>query len=163
MIVALSTLFMVLGAFVEVLDLSACALASLLVVFVYVEIGSPYTWLVWLATSLATFLLFPGKTVWMLYLLIFGIYPILKAYIERLPRYVWLILKLVYINAILIISAFLVELIFGIPLIAVKKLWMKIGIYLLLNLAFVAYDILLTAASRIYFEKIRNRIRHLLK
>ena len=60
-VVALSILFLVLGAFVDVLDLSACALASLLVVFVYIEIGSPYTYLVWLATSLTAFLFLSGN------------------------------------------------------------------------------------------------------
>ena len=51
MIVALGTVFMKLGSIIEVFDLTAAALASMLVAFVYVEIGSPYTWLVWLATS----------------------------------------------------------------------------------------------------------------
>ena len=48
MMVALSTAFMVLGAAINVLDLTVCALASMLVVFVYIEIGSYYPWLVWI-------------------------------------------------------------------------------------------------------------------
>ncbi len=163
MIVALSTLFLVLGAFIDVLDLSACALASVLVAFVYIEIGRPYHFLVWLATSLATFLLFSGSTVWILYLSVFGIYPILKAYIEKLPRWSWLILKLLYINAVLTVLAFLFELIFKIPLIAHDNLLVKIGLYILLNVAFVLYDIFMTVMVRFYFDRIRNRIKHLLK
>ena len=56
---ALGTVFMVLGGFIEVLDLTVCALASLLVAFVYIEIGAPYYWLVWICTSLCSALLFP--------------------------------------------------------------------------------------------------------
>ena len=81
MLSALGTVLLLVGAFVDVLDLSMCAVASLCVVFIYIEVGSPYTWLVWLTTSLLTFIFSPGKTVWMLYLLIFGVYPLLKAYI----------------------------------------------------------------------------------
>ena len=36
MLTALGTVLMVLGAFIDVIDLSVCALASLLVVFVYI-------------------------------------------------------------------------------------------------------------------------------
>ena len=69
MMVALGTAFMVLGAVIDALDLSVCAVASMLVVFVYLEIGSYYPWLVWICTSLATALLYPGKILWVEYLL----------------------------------------------------------------------------------------------
>ena len=78
MIVALGTVFMVLGAIVEVFDLTAVALASALVAFVYIELGSPYTWLVWLCTTFTTFIVFQSSQMWFMYLVLFGIYPILK-------------------------------------------------------------------------------------
>ena len=163
MIVALSTVFMVLGAVFEVLDLSVCALASMLVCFVYIEIGSPYTWLVWLCTTLTTFVCFPGSVVWIEYFLIFGIYPILKAYIERLPRKFWLIIKLMFINAIIWLLMFAVEYILGIPFFAVDEIWLKVAIYLLMNVAFIAYDLFITVLVRFYFEKLRHRFKNLLK
>ena len=112
MILALGTALMVLGAVFEVLDLSVCAVASLFVAFVYIEIGAPYTFIVWLLTSLLSFIFFPGSVIWIEYLLVFGIYPIIKAYVERLPRVLWIILKAVYINAVLVALIFLFELIF---------------------------------------------------
>ena len=163
MLTALGTVLMVLGAFIDVIDLSVCAIASLIVVFVYIEIGSPFTWLVWLCTSLLTFLLFPGKAIWIEYLMIFGIYPILKAYIERLPRFLWFVIKLVFINAILALLTFLVELIFSLPLVAVDKTWMKIGVYAIMNVAFFAYDIFITVCVRLYMERLRPRFKNLLK
>lgn len=163
MVVALSTVFMVLGAVVDMLDLSVCALASLLVAFVYIEIGSPYTWLVWICTSLATFVCFPGSIIWMEYFLVFGIYPILKAYIEKLPRRIWLIVKLLFINAIIWVLIFCVELILGIPFFAVDKLWLKAAIYVLMNVAFIAYDLFITVLVRVYFEKFRPRFKKFLK
>ena len=77
--VALSTAIMLLGAVIEVLDLSVCAIASLLVVFIYLEIGSYYPWLVWICTTLATALIYPGSAIWVEYALIFGLYPLIKA------------------------------------------------------------------------------------
>ena len=163
MMVALGVVLMVLGAVVDVLDLTACAISSLVVVFVYLEIGSPYTWLVWLCTSLLSFVFFPGKALWVEYLLIFGIYPILKAYIERLPRKLWLIIKLLYSNGIILLLMLLVKLIFKTPLVESELPWMLPAIYVLMNVAFVAYDMFITVMVRFYFVKLRNRIKHLLK
>lgn len=163
MIVALGTVFLVLGAMVDVLDLSVCALSSLLVAFVYIEIGSPYTFIVWIATSLLTFVFFPGSIVWLEYLLVFGIYPIIKAYIEKLPRKVWLLLKLLFFNAVLVAMIFLVELILKMPFFGFENLLIKVGVYVLFNVAFIAYDIFITVLIRFYFERLRNRFKHLLK
>jgi len=163
MMVALGTALMVLGGVVEVLDLSVLAFASLLVAFVYIEIGSPYTWLVWLCSSLATFLFLPGSIIWVEYLAIFGIYPILKAYIERLRRSVWLVLKLAYINVVLWGLFLTFEFLFDYPIFIYDKLWLKLAVYFVANVAFVAYDLFLTVLIRAYFAKLRNRFKHLLK
>ena len=160
---ALGAVIIALGAMVEVLDLTVCALASLIVVFIYLEIGSPYTWLTWLATSLITFFIFPGKPIWLNYFLIFGIYPLLKAYIEKLPKAVWLLVKLAYANAVIWAMLFLMNLIFGISLFEKDILWLKIALYAVMNVAFVAYDLFITVSVRIYFVKIRPKIANMLK
>ena len=161
--VALGAVIMALGAMVEVLDLSVLVLASLIMVFIYLEIGSPYTWLTWLATSLITFLIFPGKTIWLNYLLVFGIYPLLKAYIEKLPKFLWIIVKLVYANAVVWAMFFLMELIFGVPLFEKDVFWLKAVLYVVINVAFLAYDLFITMAVRVYFGKIRQKISTMLK
>ena len=162
-LVALGAVFMALGAVIEVMDLSVCALASLLVVFVYLEIGSPYTWLVWLATSLATALILPGNIVWVEYLLVFGVYPLIKAYIERLPRIFWWFIKLAFVNAIIWALFFISERLFGLPFFEGDTLPLKIGMYALMNFAFVVYDLFITIMVRLYYEKIRPRIKRFLK
>ncbi len=161
--VALGTLFIVLGGLIEVLDLTACALASLLVVFVYIEIGSPYTWLVWLCTSLTVFLLQPAKLIWLTYLLIFGIYPILKAYIERTRRPVWLPLKVIYANLVIWAMILIYEFVFKLPLFAIDKMWLKVILYAVMNIAFIAYDLFITVSVRLYFARLRPRFKNLFK
>ncbi|MBQ8371446.1 MAG: hypothetical protein IJX38_00700 [Clostridia bacterium] len=170
MMVAIGAAFMAIGAFVQVLDLSAVALSSLLMVFVYIEIGHPYTWLVWLATAGVSFLISSGSTMWMVYLLVFGLYPIIKGYIEKLPRVFWLLLKLVYVNAMITLVYFgclfilsvpmfgEVESIFGIPPIVIYIL-----LWALLNVAFVAYDVFIVVMTRFYLDKLRPRFRKFLK
>ena len=163
MMVALGTVFMIIGAAIEVLDLSVCALASLLVVFIYLEIGSYYPWLVWICTSLATALLYPGSIIWAEYALVFGIYPLVKSYIERLPKWSWIIVKLVYINAIIWALFLICEKLIGVPFFGEETLGMTIAVYVLMNVAFVAYDFFITVMVRFYYDKLRHRFKKFLK
>ena len=162
MLVALGTMFMVVGAVIEVMDLTAVVFASLLVAFAYIELGSPYTYLVWLCTSLATFLLYPYSLMWLMYLLIFGVYPILKGFIEKLPKALWLIVKLVFANVtftllvlgtefIIGVSFFEQEKLFGLPPLAVKAI-----IWVMMNVMFVLYDYFINVMVRYYFVKLTN-------
>ena len=163
MLVALGTVLMSIGALLEVTDLTACALASLLVVLAYIELHSPYTWLIWLATSLATALMFFGSPVWSEYLFVFGVYPIIKAYIEKLPRALWWVAKLVYINAVIWVLFLLVEGVLGIPVFGAEGVVWKILLYVVINVAFVMYDIFITTMVRVYIYKWRRHFSRFFK
>ena len=163
LMVALGAATMMLGTVIDVLDLSVCAIASLLVVFIYLEIGSYFPWLVWICTSLSILLMNPGSLVWAEYLLVFGIYPLMKAYIERLPRWSWLIVKILYINAIVWSLFFICEGLLGLPFFDEDSLVMKVALYVLINVAFVVYDFFITVMVRFYLQKLRPRFRKFLK
>ena len=163
MMCALGVAIMVLGAVIETLDLTVGAMASLLVVFVYIEIGKPYHFLVWICTALITALVFPGSALWVEYLLVFGIYPILKAYIEKLPRWSWWPVKLLYINAVVAALAFGMEKLLGIPFFEEDSKLLAIVTYVLMILAFILYDIFIVVMVRFYMAKIRPRFKNLLK
>lgn len=170
MIVALGTVFMVLGAVIEVLDLSAVALASVLVAFVYIELGSPYTWLVWICTTLTTFLFYQHSPMWFIYFVLFGIYPILKGYIERLKRPLWLPIKLLFGNVAFLAMLFGIQLITGLPFVDPNDSFLGItgkAVYILtwviFNVAFVLYDYFITVMVRFYMDKLRPKFKNILK
>ena len=163
MMVALSVVMMVVGAVLDVLDLSACALASLVMVFSYIELGSPYTFLIWICTTVISGIVFPASLVWVEYFTVFGIYPILKAYIERLPRVFWWPVKLAYINAVIWILIYFADLIFGTPLLEGDTIWLQAAMYLLINVAFVMYDVFITVMVRFYFDRLRHRFSRFLR
>ena len=162
MATALGAALMSIGALWEVVDMALAAVASFLVVIILIEVGSPYPWLVWLTTSLITFLFFPGSTVWLMYF-VFGVFPILKYYIEKLKRPFWLVLKLIYVNICIIALIYVVELIFGFPFFETDLFILKAALYVVLNGAFLAYDRLLTLLIRLYMEKYRPRFKHLFR
>ena len=162
MATALGAALMSIGAVWDVMDMSLAAMASFLVVIILIEVGSPYTWLVWLSTSLITFLFFPGSSVWLMYF-VFGVFPILKYFIEKLRRIFWFPLKLLYVNVCIVALMIFLELLFGIPLFETENIFLKAAIYAALNIAFIAYDRLLTLLIRLYLGKYRQRFRHLFK
>ncbi len=169
MVVALGTLFMVLGGIIEVLDLTAVALASVLVAFVYIEIGSPYTWLVWICTALLTFILYNGSAMWFMYLVLFGIYPIVKGYVEKLPKGAWFIVKLLFANVSFLIMVFGVTLLTGAFIDPTESFFGITGnvlyvlMWLLLNVAFIAYDFFLRVMVVFYMDRLRPRFKKFLK
>ena len=163
MVVALGAIFLVIGSYISAVDLIFEIGASLLAGFIYLEIGAPYTWLVWLATTLTVAFLPNGITVAGLYFLVFGIYPILKAYIERTPRALWWPIKLVYINVIIVILALAVRLITGASMFASEMLIVNIALWVLINVAFIAYDMFITVAVRLYMLKYRKIFTKFLK
>ncbi len=172
MAIALGVVFMTLGAFVEVLDLTVAAIASCIMAFVFIEIGKPYTYFVWLGTSLLIFVFFPASFLWVTYFLIFGIYPILKAYIEKLKRILWIPLKLLFFNIVSPLMILASEYLLGvpffeeditIPFIGENTLLFKIVVYVLLIAALFIYDIFMTVMIRAYFVKIRERVQRFLK
>ncbi|MBQ7362983.1 MAG: hypothetical protein IJW48_00875 [Clostridia bacterium] len=166
--VALGVAFMLLGAVFEPLDLASSCLASVLLLFIYIEVGAPYTYLVWLCTSLISFIVYPTALMWVMYLLVFGIYPILKGYIERAPRALWWPLKLLFgavsLTALFLITSFVLgvplvdEGLFGLPTPVIYAATALLG-----ALCFLLYDIFLTAAVRVYYSKIRNKLKNILK
>ena len=164
MLVALSTVLMSVGAMLEIANLAACSVASLFVVLAYIELRSPYTWFVWLASSLATALMFFGSPVWSEYFLVFGFYPILKAYIERAPRAFWWPLKIAYVNAVLWVIILLIEGVFGIMFFETEGGFiMKVAIYAAANVAFVVYDMFLTTMIRVYLARWRKNFARFFK
>ena len=170
MVVALGTVFMVLGAVIEVFDLTAVALAAVLVAFVYIELGSPYTWLVWLCTTLTTFLFYQHSPMWFMYLVLFGIYPILKGYIERLKRPFWLPIKLLFGNAAFVAIIFGVKLITGLPFVdptdsffGIRGKTLYIITWVLFNVAMVAFDFFLTVMVRYYLANLRPKFKKILR
>ena len=165
---ALGVAFMMIGAVFEPLDLASACIASLLVVFVYIEIGSPYTWLVWLATSLITALVYPASGMWVMYLLLFGLYPMVKGYIERAPRTAWWPLKLVFYAVAATALGATLSFLLGIPLVEEELLGISteilLGALMLIGaVAFVMYDIFLTAGVGMYYKKLRPKIKNILK
>ena len=174
LLAALSVAIIALGGVIEVLDLSAAAIASFICVFAVIELGGVYPWLIFAVSSTLSLILIPSNFGAWCYLLFFGYYAILKEKIERLNNVLAWVLKMLIGNI-----AFAI-LLFGFGTITygaglsftelVNKVFetnfgtaMIIGVILIVEATFVMYDIALTRIITFYFKKLRHRFKFLHK
>lgn len=169
MCTALGVVILYLGSMVEVMDLTTVFVASFLVVFAIIELGSPWYWLLWLCTSLLSVLWLPNKFCAFEYAFFGGLYPILKYYAEKLPKKTAYILKFVIFNALFCLLVGAMIWFFGmedITLPVIGKLtpsWYLSIMLLLGNIVFVLYDILLTKLILLYDLRLHARLERMCK
>lgn len=159
MLASLGVLFLALGSMVEVLDVSAAVLASILCVYAVIEMGGAYPWLVWIVTSILSFLLIPQKSAVLFYAFALGFYPILKEKLERCSRVTCAVLKLVVFHLCLGLIVLIMWLFFPAMLDMERLAWLPIALYALCLAVFILYDVLLTRMISFYLFKLRNRFR----
>ena len=163
---SLGVIFLYLGVFFNVMDMTAALIASFLVLFCLMEMGYGYAFAVYLMISILSLILLPNASPAWMFILLFGHMPISKFGFERIFKKMAWIPKLLLFNALYAIVVFLggallgftTENQFGIPSYAVY-----IGFFILGDILYVLCDILYTRLVRLYIVKIRDRIRKYLK
>lgn len=132
--------------------------AGVLLIPIFLEFGVKWSFLVYLSVSLLSLITVADKEAVVLYILLFGYYPFLKAYIERLKnKFLKYLLKLIVFN-ISAVSAYYIMLfvfnmsseefrLFGVDL---PLVFLAVG-----NLIFLVYDRCLSICVALYFKKYR--------
>ena len=98
---AMAVVAMGLGAVIEVLDLTAAAMASVALLPILLTYGDRYAILAYATTAVLGVILMPQTLSSWLYLGLLGYYPILKRRIDRLPRLLAYLCKLALVCAAL--------------------------------------------------------------
>ena len=157
MLSALGVVLLLIGSFIEVVDISMAALASLLCIFAVVEYGGAAPWLVYAVTGVLSLILLPNKTPAAMYVVFLGYYPIIKEKIERFKKpLAWLLKELVF-NAALIVLFLTVR--FLLMPTASDPWWIMLGLFVLAEIVFVLYDIALTRLITFYIVNLRHRFK----
>ena len=160
---ALSIVVMLL-AHVGVLTYAVPALAGALLVIIYLELGVKNAFTVYLAVSVLSFLICEKESA-LCYIFFFGYYPVLKAYIERIPKKTlqWIV-KILLFTVSFSLVIFLSVYVFGIPLDDMGGgIWYLVALFIGFEVMFVLYDIALTRVITLYLLKYRERFRKLMR
>lgn len=158
---ALSVVLLTLGSLSEVLDLSMAAIVSCFVVFLRIELGGSYPYLFWGVTSVASLILLPSSAAALLFLLL-GLYPLLKARIERIPPLPAWTIKIAVCALVLTAFVLLAKFVFLLPDPFLSG-WLLPLFLAVALVAFILYDIALSRLILHYSFRIRPKITRFLK
>lgn len=165
---ALGVTVLGIGSLIEMLDLTAAAFTSLVIVLTMIEMNTSSSIMIYLVTSTLSLIILPSKLPALIYLAFAGLYPIIKFHIEKHRiKFFDIFLKLLFLNfsllCVLAASKFLLGLPFPDTVELTKKLVLTKKSYFIVliamtNFAFVLYDIALTKIITLYYLKYRKHI-----
>ena len=102
MMTAVCVVLMLLGAVLELGIYAAPMFAGLCLIPLGEKWGRKYQCMLWIAVSVLSFLLVPSVEENLIFFGLFGWYPILRPTLEKLPKYLRLMIKLLIFNAAVI-------------------------------------------------------------
>ena len=161
---ALAAVFMLLSYF-PYFTYAAPAVAGLLMIMIVIEVNVKWAFTAYAVSSVLVFL-FAEPESRLMYICLFGYYPILKALIERINRVsVEWILKLAVFNAAVLLIYGVFSFIFDISVDDFSALG-KYGAYIFLavgNVAFVFYDIAISRMSMLYMARLHDKVKKIFR
>lgn len=127
-------------------------LASLPIAIVIMEYGIKTGVIFYTASVILSFIIIQNKVHWIIYIFTFGIYGLIKYFIEkgRAP-YIEIIFKLIFANIVAIFIYFILRTIVVIP--------MNIITIIVFQVVFIVYDYVYTLFIEYYNEKIKRIIK----
>jgi len=160
---ALSVVVMLL-AHIGVLTYAVPALAGALLVIIYLEFGIKNAFTVFITVSVLSFLICEKEAA-LCYILFFGYYPLIKAYIERIKSKTlqWVVKVLLFsisFALILLLATFVLSIPFDTMGLGIYYI---VGLFLGLEVMFVLYDIALTKTITLYLLVYREKFRKMMK
>ncbi|MBE6597964.1 MAG: hypothetical protein E7638_00830 [Ruminococcaceae bacterium] len=152
---AVCVVLLYLGS-VTVFDLSVIALCAVFTMVVKVELGgSVYPWLYTAVTGVLALILLPSKLLAVEYILIGGIYPLVKAVFEKFHPVVSWVLKISVIDCMVLLEIIVSRFVF---VAEEARIDLTVPAILLATVFAVLYDIALTVVISAYILKIRKRL-----
>ncbi len=139
--------------------------AGVLMIAAVRELGRFWAAGIYAAVCVLSFLVVVDKEAALMYAAFFGYYPILKEYLERLPKALEVVFKFLLFNAAVTAAYFVLLKLFGMPAEEFNEFG-KYTVYILLglgNIVFVLFDFLLAKLTLLYTKRFQKRIHTLLK
>lgn len=154
---ALAVISLLFATILPTNRLALYALSSFFISVSIIESGIGAGWLFYAATSLLAVVTVPDKIGIIPYVIFFGVYGIVKYYIEKINKIiVEYFLKIAYFNLCLIIAVYFIKQLFF-NNISLKLPWWLIIVAL--ELVFIVYDLVYTMFVAYYRDKLKKIFR----
>ncbi len=165
-VAALSLVLMISVAVIPFLTYALPALAGALIIFIVVEIDKKWAFGVYATVAILGMILVPDKEVAVMYLALFGYYPIFKALIEsKFPVVIEWIIKILSFVLTMAGSYYLMMKFMGVTIDETEE-WGVMAYPILLGMgtfAFILYDIALTKMISLYIHRWQKHFKRYFK
>ena len=158
---ALGVVVVWLGSVIEVLDLSAVAIASFAIAFAHIELKGYYPYLIYVTTSALLLIIMLIKAATLMYVCFGGVYPTVKLFAERAVKPMCILIKgvsFVVLGALGALGMYLI----GDPFLSMDT-WYIVGLGVLALVTLVVYDYALTVVISFYTFRLRKKIQKYLR
>ena len=134
-------------------------IAGVMLIVIYLEFGFRWSMLVYGVISIMSVLFVSDKEAALFFLLLFGYYPVVKSFIERIKsKIVQYIIKLAIFNTAAVSVYFLMLFVFGMPADSFELFGVNIPLIFLIvgNFVFLIYDLAINVVVAQYLQKYRK-------
>ncbi len=159
----LAAAIMLVGGLLPISTFSAPIFASLCIFFLYIELGTKTALLAYAATALIALVFVPDRELTILFVMLFGYYPVLKHALDRIrQKALRIFVKLLYFNVVTVAAYALLLFLFTVPAVREEFAANSIAFWTVLlamgNVLFLVYDLLMDKLKIIYFAKVRRHL-----
>ncbi len=160
---SLAVTIMLFGSIIPFATFAVPAIASICIFFFVIEYGVKFAVVVYVAISILSAFIVPDKELAFMFILFFGLFPIVKYFIESKlkPTTVQWIAKLIFCNASIALIYSLLLFVFVFPVIRQEleqySNLMLVGLMVLGNITFILYDIAFTRLIYSYVNFYRKK------
>ena len=152
--IALTIVILYLNIILPISTISILTLASFIIPITLIRNSIKDAILVYISSSIISFFLIP-LNISLMYICFFGIYGIIKFFIEKLNKlYLEILLKLLFFNFMLILGFLLLKSFFPVNIIKIS-IWLFI---ILSEIVFLFFDYALTLLISFYLQKLHKKI-----
>lgn len=160
---ALCLVSMFLTGVIPILSLALPMIAGTLMMIIKVEVSTGWSFLTYTAVSLLSLFVTFDKESSVMFIFLFGLYPILKTFFDKVKlKLVRVLLKLIYYNVSVTIAFQITFKLFGMEELADQmNQYFPHGMLVLLiatNPVFLMYDYVLKNLIDIYYKKLKPKI-----
>lgn len=156
MMAALSVVLMALGAALGLGMYVSPLLAGLCLIPIGNAYGKKYQVILWLAVSALSLILVPNIEENLMYLCLFGCYPIIRPHFQKLPKVLRFITKLLFFTVVFTALQLLIVLVL-VP--EAMGFWMMVTLIVLADVTLMVYDFVLPRIEWILQKRLGRHMK----
>lgn len=164
-VTAMSVVLLFLGGITFVLAYAMPMLVGVFMIMLKRTFSASSAWITFTATSVLAFMLVADKECSLMYIVLFGYYPIIVSAFDKIKnKALQMIVKLLFFNTMFALCQIILFYAFGIPFLEEGEgKYIIILFALMMNFLFIIYDKLVGVLNILYAKKIEKRIKKLFK